>query len=145
MKPSKSWIPIFTIAVPVAALALVAAAARAEREPNTQQIVNASAKPAPGETAAIYTTPSRGTFVLTQACAEHDAMYVQNGTTGARLTFGRPKCTRYEPGLVIEAGTRLDCVNNSGAPRTCMIVGVADSTPNEGPGPHIVTPGGKKK
>jgi len=145
MKQSKSWIPIFTIALPWAALALMAAAAQAGREPNTEQVINATAQPAPGETAVIYTAPSRGTFVLTQACTQHDAMYVQNGTTGARLTFGRYKCTRYEPGLVVEAGTRLDCVNKSGESRTCMIVGVTNSTPNLGPAPHIVKPGGEKK
>jgi hypothetical protein len=82
----------------------------------------------------LYRVPSGMRLMVTQACHEHPAMYVEMGMRGERISFNGHGCTRFDPGFAVEGGETLNCVNKSGEARTCILLGVLEASPHKKPG-----------
>lgn len=89
--------------------------------------VSATAVAPSGASWVLYEAPRTGTFMLTQACSDHTAVYVATSDENVRFTYGNAGCTYFKPGVAVAAGERLRCVNKSGLARSCTIMGVFDA------------------
>ena len=77
----------------------------------------------------LYRVPTGMRLLVTQACQEHPAMYVEVGTRGDRISYNGHGCTKFDPGYAVAGGETLNCVNKSGQERTCVLVGLLESAP----------------
>ena len=76
--------------------------------------------------AFVFTTPSSGFFILTQACGERpDAMRLQSNALGSIPTDPSTTCTDYTPGIVLPQSDNINCFDQLGVGGyNCVITGV---------------------
>jgi hypothetical protein len=78
--------------------------------------------------AAVFTTPAAGFFVLTQACFTRNPRVILSGNTAGVIVHsssGRRKCTVYTPGIALPHNETLTCTNTStSTDQTCTINGI---------------------
>ena len=85
--------------------------------------VSVSVEAGGSRSVALYQVPTGMTLLVTQACQEHPAMYVEVGTRGERISYNGHGCTQFRPGFAVSGGETLNCVNKSGEARTCVLLG----------------------
>jgi len=82
-----------------------------------------------GASAAVFTTPPTGNFVLTQVCLGTMSMAIEGSTFGLiptnnGLSGGAVKCTAFHPGIALPQGETLTCIHEESFQSTCVITGV---------------------
>jgi len=97
-------------------------------------LVSATVEAGGSRKTELYRVPAGMRLLVTQACHEHPAMYVELGMGGERISYNGHGCTRFDPGFAVEGGETLNCVNKSGEARTCILLGVLEKSPNKRPG-----------
>jgi hypothetical protein len=122
----------------MAAMLLPIAGARiasaADETTSRATLVSVTVEAGSSRSAELYRVPSGMRLLVTQACQEHPAMYVELGTRGERISYNGNRCTRFEPGFAVEGGETIHCVNKSGETRNCVLLGVLERSPNKSPG-----------
>ena len=83
---------------------------------------------------ALYRVPTGMRLLVTQACQEHPAMYVELGARGERISYNGHGCTHFDTGFVVESGETLNCVNKSGQARTCLLLGLLEKSQRQSQG-----------
>jgi len=97
-------------------------------------LVSATVESGGSRTTELYRVPTGMRLLVTQACQEHPAMYVEVGMRGQRISYNGQGCTRFDPGFAVDGGETISCVNKSGEARTCILLGVLEKSPNKRPG-----------
>ena len=129
----------FTLPILAGALLLPVVVARnasaaGEKASPPPRLVSATVEAGSSRSTELYRVPSGMRLLVTQTCHEHPAMYVEIGMRGERISYNGHGCTRFDPGFAVEGGETLHCVNKSGEARTCILLGVLESSPNKAPG-----------
>jgi hypothetical protein len=119
----------------VLAVAVVGAAHAAQDAASAARYVSVSIEADGSRSVALYRVPTGMRLLVTQACQEHPAMYVELGDRGQRISYNGHGCTKFSPGFAVEGGTTLNCVNKSGQSRSCVLLGMLEkSAPVARPG-----------
>ena len=120
-----------TLLLPVAIAGTASAAGDTTSRPT---LVSVTVEAGGSRSTELYRVPTGMRLMVTQTCHEHPAMYVEIGMRGERISYNGHGCTRFDPGFAVEGGQTLNCVNKSGEARTCILLGVLESSPNKLPG-----------
>ena len=86
------------------------------REFPNASITTASVNLGQAESAAVYTTPARGDFILTQFCASPDVtggIRLDATGLGGIAQVGSTSCITFTPGVSIPHSSTLSCTTNS--------------------------------
>lgn len=110
------------------ALAVIPRAPVASAAQDGPRHVSVSTEADGSRSVAMYRVPTGMTLLVTQACQEHPAMYVEVGDRGERISYNGHGCTRFEPGFAVPGGETLNCVNKSGQARTCVLLGLLEQS-----------------
>ncbi len=93
----------------------------------TGTVASASAQLAPSSSGTVFTVPSSGFFVLTEACFTRPGQMTLSGNTFGEVPHSlrnRRKCTRYRLGVALPANEVLTCTNTVAAStQSCTITG----------------------
>jgi hypothetical protein len=128
----------------VAILAMGSAGNGVFAAPEAVRNVSVSVEAGGSRSVALYSVPTGMTLLVTQACQEHPAMYVEVGNRGDRISYSGQGCTRFEPGFAVSGGQTLNCVNKSGESRTCVLIGQLERSAHRSPGAKFYDVGASK-
>ena len=118
----RTIVAIATMLVGGVLLSTPAQAQQMKKGTLTGKVVSAAVELPANSSATVFTTPTKGFFVLTQVCVDKKDANVRGATVGP--VFNDDKCTTYTPGIAFPQSEVITCVNNGGDPAGCCITGV---------------------
>ena len=116
---------VFAVLLTGVALTTPAQAQQLKKGTLTGEILSKTWPIQANSSATMFTTPTKGFFVLTQLCVENkNNVTVRGATVGLLLFPGDEKCTTYNPGIAFPQNEAITCVNDGASASSCLITGV---------------------
>jgi len=114
---------VFAVLLTGVALTTPAQAQQLKKGTLTGEILSKTWPIQANSSATMFTTPTKGFFVLTQLCVENKNNVTVRAASGGLLP-GDEKCTTYNPGFAFPQNEAITCVNDGAGASSCLITGV---------------------